>query len=208
MALGFALGSAVSALGAGLTRSPRIMSGPGAQRRAPEIEHGTCRRWQRYAGERFADQGAHGLGQWHILARGHPAIALAAAVVFEIGVQVGSQARHAAHAEGLAAALLDGVKHLPRLRVSRPVMAMQLVIVMAQAQSDGIGFATGLCGFHDRQLAARHGEARLLAHQALTRGHEAHFDVVTAGERANTSCGVLLEGIDRILPFAHGCLSA
>ena len=125
-------------------------------------------------------------------------------MLLERGIEIGRDARHALHAERLAAGLFDAVEYLARHLGAGARPPMHLVVVVAQAQRDGVGLAAHRGRILGRQIARRQRQPRLGADQTLSARGEARRDVVALANGANRRAGGAAETLDWIFDLGHG----
>ena len=118
------------------------------------------------AGNLFARQQRQRLVDRQLILAGHAVVAFGLAFLGQLGAQVGVDAVHVARADDLDADLFEGIVGVLRLPPRRHALGVNRVVVMAQAQRDGVGLATQLGHFRHGQGAGRQWQARALAGDA------------------------------------------
>ena len=115
------------------------------------------------------------------------------------GREIVGDAGHAAGAQRLDADLLDRLEDRARGLAARHAAQMRLAVVVAQLQRHRIGLAAHAAHILDRQVAGRHGDARLAARAASRRRARRRRSlpccdiarIVVAVTRRNSSIGVV-----------------
>ena len=127
-----------------------------------------------------------------VLAR-HAVVALGLALLAQLRLQVGGDARHVARADHLDPHLLERVVDVLRLAPRRHAGGVHRIVVVAQPQRERIGGAAQPRHLGRRQRARRQRQARAFAGQAGGAGLERHLHVRHFGDGAQHAGGGALE---------------
>ena len=133
---------------------------------APEVEDLPGGFRDRVGVHLVADQKRERGGQRQLVALGHAVQAVRLAFLVELAAQIGVHAGHVGAAQHLDPGLFQRVIGFARLAGAGRARNMQRVVVMAQAQSDGIRRAAQLGELGRRQQPRRRGQAGAFAADA------------------------------------------
>ena len=163
---------------------------------------------RRRSGDGFAGEHPQSLGQGHVLLTGDPGQAFAVALLGEGRLQVGGDPGHAFHAQGFAARLLHRIEDLAGGLRLGPLHPVRGLVVVLQAQGDGIRLAAHLRNVRGRKVTRGHRQAHFRARDALTARREGRRDVLAFRDRAQGCSRHALELLDGAFALVHGlCLS-
>ncbi len=137
------------------------------------------------------------------IALGDMGEALAAAALFEMRGEIGSDAGHALRAQRLDPRLLDALEHLARLVGRGAALGMHRVVVIAQPQRRGVGGAAQLRRLFLPQLAAGQRQAHARAADRRQLGAVDDVDVLALGDRPHRGGSRALEDLDGGFGFGH-----
>ena len=174
----------------------------------PQVDDSATGFRRRRAGESFAQHEPHGVGQGRLLAMLHLGEAARLAFPFERVVQVPGDADHAPGAERLDPGELHGVEEGARVLPLGRSRGVQPLVVVADAQRQGVGHAANLPDLLRRQLPRRQRQPRPRAVDAGAFRSVGDLDLVVFGDGAQGRGDGPLERFDGILRLAHGSVTA
>ena len=174
---------------------------------APEVEDALRRFGGRFAGQTLAGEQGQCLVDRQLVLAGHAVVAFGLAFLRQLGAQVGVDAVHEARADDLDADLFQGVVGVLGFAPGRHALGVDAVVVVAQAQRDGVRLAAQLRHFAGGQGAGGQRQAGALAGHAGGARLERHLDIRLFGDGAKHAGGGPLELLGAGVVFAcaaHG----
>ena len=180
-----------------LPADPRLQPG------SPQVDSVACGRRRLCSGQSLARHQPHDLRQRRLVALRNAVESLAAIAVIQCGRQVGGDSGHLAGADGFAAGLLQRFEGRPGGITLRHQAAVNLGVVVAQAQGNGVSRSANLRDLEARQQTRWHRQPGAVAGDPRRLVTEADGDLALLGDGAHRCRGRTLENIDRMLVLNH-----